>query len=98
MESFRVVYHLYADDKQLYLSFNIMNADAAIVKIEDCLQYVKEWMTENMLKLNEDKTEFLLMSGERQRATKFYLQISGITIENSKTVRILVQHLTPLST
>ena len=43
-------------------------------------------MAENMLKFNEDKTEFLLVSGERQKAIKFGLQISGITIENSKSV------------
>ena len=55
---FGVVNHLYVDDMQLYLSFKIKNADAAKFTIEDCLQHVKKWMTENMLKLNEDTTEF----------------------------------------
>ena len=46
-------------------------------------------MTENMLKLNEYKTEFLLVSGEHQKLTKFDLQVDGITIENSKSVQSL---------
>jgi len=55
--------HMYADDTQLYLSFDIddpLSLDEAICKIEACVKEIKEWMEANKLKLNEDKTEYVV--------------------------------------
>ena len=57
--------HLYADDTQLYVTFNPsdeMDIEGAIVKVEGCIADVKKWMSSNFLKLNDDKTEILLLS------------------------------------
>ena len=43
-------------------------------------------MNKNMIKLIDDKTEFLIVSGDHQNVTKFELQIRGITIDYSKSV------------
>ena len=54
--------HLYADDTQLYLPYDILDpADArrAVSQMESCLRDIKQWMTVNKLKLNEDKTEVI---------------------------------------
>ncbi len=54
-------YHLYADDTQLYITFDVANTSsrlAAISQIESCVVEVKEWMLCNMLKFKGDKTEF----------------------------------------
>ena len=61
-------YHLYADDTQLYISFDILNHDnvlQAITKVQHCLSDIKVWMDTNKLKLNEDKTEVLFISSPR---------------------------------
>ena len=61
--------HLYADDTQLYLSFYIQQALAVAVKMENCISDIRTWMANNYLKLNDDKTEVLVI-GTRQRLAK----------------------------
>ena len=48
--------HLYADDTQLYLSFDVSEGEVCREKMEACLDEIRTWMAENMLKLNESKT------------------------------------------
>ena len=66
------MYHLYADDQQIYLSFKpyiIGSHEQCIKRLEDCIAEICEWMTLNLLKLNDDKTEFILF-GTRQQLSK----------------------------
>ena len=51
--------HLYADDTQVYFSFDVHSDNPDMSKVKACFQEIKNWMTTNYLKLNEDKTEFL---------------------------------------
>ena len=62
-----VNFHFYADDTQLYVHLSHRNASAAFDKLNRCLQDVKEWMSASKLKLNPDKTEFLLFGSKKQR-------------------------------
>ena len=60
-----LTYHLYADDTQLYVSFKLGSDDllsSAKSSIEICVQEINNWMILNGLKLNEEKTELLLLS------------------------------------
>ena len=54
-------YHFYADDSQLYISFN-PNTDTVnrLNQLEACIADIKRWMLVNFLKLNDDKTEVML--------------------------------------
>ena len=57
--------HCYADDSQLYLSFNpscAVSQDEAIRSMETCISDVKQWMTADKLMLNDDKTEFIVIA------------------------------------
>jgi hypothetical protein len=58
-------YHLYADDSQLYISFDILDEGDitdTIDKVQCCVSDIKSWMTAKKLKLNEEKTEVLMLS------------------------------------
>ncbi len=53
---------MYADDTQFYMSFNIEEKQAMLTKMEDYIAEVRQWMAENILKLNDTKIEFLAIS------------------------------------
>ena len=53
---------MYADDTQLYLSAAPNDLPMLVDRIEHCLLDVKDWMLINKLKLNDDKTEVLLIN------------------------------------
>ena len=76
-------YHVYADDTQLYITFKSSQqpADSCITTLEKCIQEIRSWMRQNFLKLNEEKTEFLLF-GSRQQLSKVSLPF--ITIGDSQ--------------
>ena len=68
-----IPHHLYADDSQLYVSFASGDSAAALNGLQSCLASVQSWMSTNKLKLNKDKTEFLLIENERHRSTYLYI-------------------------
>ena len=63
-----VRFHFYADDTQLYVHLSPDSTSAAFVQLQQCLCDVQSWMGSNKLKLNPDKTEFILFGSSTQRA------------------------------
>ena len=55
-------HHSYADDTQLYMTMDHSNNDwrDGLACIELCVSEIREWMNQNMLKLNDDKTELIV--------------------------------------
>ncbi len=59
----------YADDHQLYLAFSPNTSicqENAVSRMESCLDDVKQWMLANKLKMNDGKTEFLIIGSSQQ--------------------------------
>ena len=54
-------FHFYADDTQLYVHLTHKNVSHAFDRLERCLEDVKKWLSANKLKLNPDKTEFIVL-------------------------------------
>ena len=61
----QIEYHLYADDSQLYLSCKVHDLDNTVKRMESCLSLVQSWMSHHYLKMNNDKTEVLLISSKQ---------------------------------
>ena len=57
-----VGHHLFADDTQLQKSASPAELNEMISTLQLCTSDIKDWMTDNRLKLNDDKTEALLFS------------------------------------
>ena len=58
-------YHFYADDTQLYITFDPKSPSSlqeSIACVEKCAMDIKIWMSKKMLKLNDDKTEVLYIT------------------------------------
>ena len=51
--------HLYADDTQVYFSFDVNCSCPDLSMMKHCFAEIKSWMSANYLKLNDDKTEFV---------------------------------------
>ena len=89
--SYSLSYHFYADDTQLYLSFETSSAeDLSICKstIEDCVREIDLWMLANKLKLNSNRTEILVFSSFYcPRPALNNLVISSETVDCSTTAK-----------
>ena len=61
-------YHTYADDTQIYIQCkdNVESINEAVSKLENCIMEASDWMKQNSLKINEDKTEFIIFSNKPQ--------------------------------
>ena len=86
-------YHRYADDTQIYCTVDPTQAavDSALQCLESCLTDLRKWLSSNYLKLNDEKTEFLVVGSRQQRAkVKIdHLKVGSATIRPSDQVRNL---------
>ena len=65
--------HGYADDHQLYLSFRPGDEEEAALAMENCVRDVRHWMLQNKLKINDGKTDVLVI-GTKQQLAKVQLE------------------------
>ena len=86
-------FHFYADDTQLYLSFDSLSGEgqaSAVHSIEACASEIDEWMRLNKLKLNSDKSELLVISSKyRPRPSLDSISISEQVVNSSVSARNL---------
>ena len=81
-----MLYHLYADDTQLYIAFSLKDGtgsrsrEEAIRLVEACAEDIRAWMANNFLKLNEDKTELLIITSKRSVVPDISITIGGDVI------------------
>ena len=59
-------FHFYADDTQLHVHLRHKNVVHVLDRLKSCLDDVKKWLSANKLKLNPDKTEFIVFGSKIQ--------------------------------
>ena len=83
-------YHIYADDTQVYCSTDLSNPQEELSRITACVSDIRTWMVWNKLKINDDKTEFLILySSYKEFTTDLEFEIGQTKIKPSKTCRNL---------
>ena len=86
--------HAYADDTQLYISFKPNSSTSeleAVTALQNCIADIKTWMAVDKLKLNDDKTEFLII-GTRAQLEKINiteLRIGQVMVSSVSNARNL---------
>ncbi len=75
IRKYRISFHCYADDTQLYISTR-PDETSKLSKLTKYVKNIKDWMTNNFLLLNSDNTEILLIGPKKVH------RISWITICN----------------
>ena len=85
-----LLYHLHADDCQIYVSFKSSpdEVSAALAKLEDCASEIYAWMAYNKLKLNCEKTGFLVIHAKHCPCPPIdEITIAGVKVEKSIKAR-----------
>ena len=61
-----LLHHSYTDDTQLYMTIDHSNNDwrDGLARIQLCVSEIREWMNQNMLKLNDDKAELIVFTSK----------------------------------
>ena len=89
-------FHLYADDTQLYLTFDNSRPDetsSALSHMEHCIADIEEWMLQNKSKLNDLMREFLQFQPHHQNSNEKISLGEDIieTSNNAKNLGVLLE-------
>ena len=82
--AFGLTIQLYADDSQLYIAFNLLDESDLLLKfdlIRNCLIEIRRWMVQHFMKLNEDKTQFIVLG--KKAAVEKCIDISLVLSETT---------------
>ena len=85
-------YHFYADDTQLYITPSPTNFSHSIQKLKNCLNTIQNFMFTNKLKLNHNKSEFILIGSKnnhKQLLPHFPINILGNQVSPAQSIRNL---------
>ena len=67
IDSHSIIHHSFADDLQLLMSAPPDRISEIRHSMQSCIGDVKAWVTANMLKLNDNKTELMLVTSKRTK-------------------------------
>ena len=84
-------YHIYADDTQLYIKFDLSGPSIALEKNNLCISDIRTWMIKNKLKIIDSKTEILLLTSSffKQLFNDLQINVSSTEINPSLSARNL---------
>lgn len=91
MRNNNIDHHCYADDTQIYVALS-PNDYRPIDLLCQCIEQVKDWMCQNFLQLNKDKTEIIVFGAkkERLRVTQHLHSLSLKTSNKTTNLRVIM--------
>ena len=84
-------YHIYADDTQLYISFKCKDPLESLTRLNMCISDIRVWMIKNKLKINDSKTEFIIIRSPllKQNLSDLSVSVGDVQVSPSSKVRDL---------
>ena len=82
INSHSIMHHSFADDVQLQMSAPPDQISELLHSMQSCISGVKAWTTANMPKLNDNKTELMLVTSNRTK--HLHNLLTSITIGNAQ--------------
>ena len=67
IDSHSIIHHSFADDLQLHMCASPDGISELLLSMQSCIGDVNAWATANMLKLNDNKTEHMLVTSNRTK-------------------------------
>jgi hypothetical protein len=92
INSFGVNHHQYADDAQIYIAVQKMEASCKVAQLENCIASVHSWLQQNGLQLNPDKSEviqFTTCRGKDRVDDVVSLRVSDAAVQPSDVIKSL---------
>ena len=77
------------DDSQLHRYSQPSDTYKTVLSTQECVSDIKDWMVDNKLQLNEDKTEALLFNSSKLQDAPASLSMCQTTVTFSDSVRNL---------
>ena len=83
-----IIIYIYADDTNLYISFDLSDSSIAIHKINLCISDLITWIIKQKLKNNDSKTEFMVLTSIflKQQHNNWHIKVDRQT-DPSTTAR-----------
>ena len=82
IDSHSIIHRSFADDLQLQMSVPPDRISELLHSMQSCISDVKAWATANMLKLNDNKTELMLVTSKKTK--HLHSLPTSITIGNAQ--------------
>ena len=84
-------YHCYADDISIYVQCkdtDVLLQDF-ITRLQNCILETRNWMKMNSLKINGDKTDFIIFGNKPATYINYSLEIGSSVIPSTDCIKIL---------
>ncbi len=89
-----IVFHIYADDDNLYLAFKPLGISSAFISIESLISDIRRWTIVNMIGINDTKTDFTVINGPQQKTLDIpSLRVGDADIMSSTCIKTLGVHI-----
>ena len=89
IDSHSIIHHSFADDLQLQMSAPPDRISELLHSMQSCISDVKAWATANMLKLNDSKTELMLVTSKHLHNLPTSITIGNAQIPFKQSVKKL---------